>query len=221
MYHNRYPFKWCHDIQTVTIGDYQKSSMSFNILNQYPSLPTGCEVVSLTSVLNHYGEGISMNTMAEKYMPMQKYNYFSVSPHDYFLGTPYSFESGMGCFSGCIVKTANNYFKDKNIDDYVAVDITGCTTDELYNYLNNSVPVITWVTSGFVTPTNDGTWKVGNETITWCNHEHCLVTTGYDKNAGTVTVADDSGGYSYTVSMSQYEKVFKGMGSMAVVVLKK
>lgn len=207
--------------KTVTIGDYQKSSMSFNILNQFPSLPTGCEVVSLTSVLNHYGENISMNTMAEKYMPMQKYNYYSVSPHDYFLGTPYSFESGMGCFSGCIVKTANNYFKDKNIDDYVAVDITGCTTDELYNYLNNSVPVITWVTSGFVTPTNDGTWKVGNETITWCNHEHCLVTTGYDKNANTVTVADDSGGYSYTVSMSQYERVFKGMGSMAVVLLKK
>ena len=90
-----------------------------------------------------------------------------------------------------------------------------------YNFLNNQVPVITWVTSGFVTPTNDGTWKVKNETITWCNHEHCLVTTGYDKDAGTVTVADDSGGYSYTVSMSQYEKVFKGMGSMAVVVLKK
>ena len=207
--------------KTVTIGDYKKSSMSFKILNQFPSLPTGCEVVSLTSVLNHYGEDISMNTMAEKYMPTKKYNYFSVSPHDYFLGTPYSFDSGMGCFSGCIVKTANNYFKDKKIDDYVAVDITGCTTDELYNFLNNQVPVITWVTSGFVTPTNDATWKVKNETITWCNHEHCLVTTGYDKDAGTVTVADDSGGYSYTVSMSQYEKVFKGMGSMAVVVLKK
>ena len=207
--------------KTITVGDYNKSSMSFKILNQFPSLPTGCEVVSLTSVLNYYGEDVSMHTMAEKYMPMKKSNYFSVSPHDYFLGTPYSFQTGMGCFSGCIVKTANNYFKDKNIDDYVAVDITGCSTDELYNYLNNKVPIITWVTSGFVTPTNDGTWKVGKETITWCNHEHCLVTTGYDKNAGTVTVADDSGGYSYSVSMSQYEKVFKGMDSMAVVVLKK
>ena len=81
-------------------------------------------------------------------------------------------------------------YTDKNIDNYVAVDITGCSTDELYNYLNNKVPIITWVTSGFVTPTNDGTWKVGKETITWCNHEHCLVTTGYDKNAGTVTYVD-------------------------------
>ncbi len=205
----------------VTIGDYNNNTFSFKILNQFPSLPTGCEVVSLTSVLNHYGMDVSMTTMAEKYMPKKEYDYYSVSPHDYFLGTPYSFKTGMGCFSGCIVKTAENYFKDKKIDDYVAIDITGCSVDELYNYLQNDVPVITWVTSSFITPTVDGSWVVDGETITWCNHEHCLVTTGYDKSAQTVTVADDSGGYSYTVSMSQYEKVFKGMGSMAVVVLKK
>ena len=207
--------------KTVTIGDYSNGKINLSSLNQFPYLPTGCEVVSLTSVLRYYGEDVSMNTMAEKYMPMKKYDYFSVSPHDYFLGTPYSFETGMGCFSGCIVKTANNYFADKNIDDYIALDITGCTTDELYNFLSNGVPVITWVTSSFVTPTVDGRWTVNGETITWCNHEHCLVTTGFDKSSGNVTVADNSGGYSYTVSMSQYEKVFKGMGSMAVVVLKK
>lgn len=207
--------------KTVTIGDYSNGKINLSSLNQFPSLPTGCEAVALTSVLNYYGEDVSMHTMVEKYMPMKKYDYFSVSPHDYFLGTPYSFESGMGCFSGCIVKTANNYFKDKNIDDYYAMDITGCSTDELYNYLSNGVPVITWVTSSFVTPTVDGRWTVNGETITWCNHEHCLVTTGYDKASGNVTVADNSGGYSYSVSMSQYEKVFKGMGSMAVVVLKK
>lgn len=208
------------DSKTVTIGDYEKGSVSLNSLNQFPTLPTGCEVVSLTSVLNFYGEDVSMTTMADEYMPKSEYNYFGVSPHDYFLGTPYTWD-GFGCFSGCIVKTANNYFEDKNIDDYIALDISGCSLDELYNYLSNGTPVITWVTSGFVTPTVDGSWTVGDETIKWCNHEHCLVTTGYDKNEGTVTVADNSGGYSYSLSMSQYEEVFKGMGSMAVVILKK
>ncbi|MBE6824381.1 MAG: hypothetical protein E7513_03435 [Ruminococcaceae bacterium] len=205
----------------ITVDEYKKNSFDFKILNQFPTLPTGCEVVSLTSVLNHYGMDVSMTTMAEKYMPKKEYDYYSVSPHDYFLGTPYSFKTGMGCFSGCIVKTAENYFKDKKIDDYIALDISGCSTDELYNYLQNDIPVITWVTSSFVTPTVDGSWVVDGKTINWCNHEHCLVTTGYDKVAQTVTVADDSGGYSYTVEMAQYEKVFKGMGSMAVVVLKK
>lgn len=206
--------------KTITVDDYKKNSINFTTLNQYPYLPTGCEVVSLTSVLRHYGCDIDAVTMADKYMPKVSYDYYSVSPHDYFLGDPHS-RDGFGCFSGCLLKTAENYFKDKSIYDFVAVDISGCTTDELYSYLLNDIPVITWVTSGFVTPTNDGSWVVGNETITWCNHEHCLVTTGYDKNAGTVTVADNSGGYNYSVSKEQFEKVFKGMGSMAVAVLKK
>lgn len=206
--------------KTITVGNYKNKNLNFSSLNQFPTLPTGCEVVSLTSVLNHYGMDVSMTTMADKYMPKKEYDYYSVSPHDYFYGTPYTWD-GFGCFSGCIVKTAHNYFEDKNIDDYVAVDITGCTANELYDYIENGVPVITWVTSNFVTPTVDGSWSVNGETITWCNHEHCLVTKGYDKNAGVVYVADNSGGYSYSVSKSQFEKVFEGMGSMAVVVLKK
>lgn len=206
--------------KSVTVGDYKKRQIDFDILNQHPTLPTGCEVVSLTSVLNHYGFDVSMTTMADEYMPRREYDYYGVSPHDYFLGTPYTWK-GFGCYSGCIVKTAHNYFEDKDIDDYVALDISGCSVEELQNYLQNDVPVITWVTSGFITPTNDGSWYVGDELITWCNHEHCLVTTGYDKSSGTYTVGDDTGGYSYTVSKSQFEKVFKGMGSMAVVVLKK
>lgn len=206
--------------KTVTVGDYTNRQIDFDILNQFPTLPTGCEVVSLTSVLNHYGFDVSMTTMADEYMPRSESAYYNINPHEYYIGTPYTWD-GFGCFSGCIVKTAQNYFEDKNIDNYVAVDISGCSIDELQNYLQNDIPVITWVTSGFVTPTNNGSWYVDNELITWCNNEHCLVTTGYDINADTVTVADDSGGYSYTVSTSQFKEVFEGMGSMAVVVLEK
>lgn len=204
----------------VTIGDYNKNKFRFNILNQYPTLPTGCEVVSLTSVLNHYGMKVSMTDMADDYMPTYTGAYYNVSPSDYYLGNPYT-QDGFGCFPKCIVKTAHNYFDDKNIDDYIAVDISGCSPDELYNYLNNNIPVITWVTSGFANPEVDGSWTVDGETIVWSNFEHCLVTTGYDKQNGTVTVCDDAGGYTYTVSRAQFEKVFKGVGSMAVVILKK
>ncbi len=208
------------DSKLVTIDDYESADIDFDILNQYPTLPTGCEVVSLTSVLKHLGFDVSMTTMADEYMPRSDEAYYYVNPHEYFIGTPYSYD-GFGCYSGCIVKTAENYFSENCVNDYVAVDISGCSIDELYNYLLNSVPVITWVTSGFITPTEGGSWYVDNELITWCNSEHCLVTTGFDKANGTVTVADDGGGYSYSVSKSKFETVFEGMGSMAVVILKK
>ena len=208
------------DSKLITIDDYEKASIDFDILNQFPTLPTGCEVVSLTSVLNFLSFDVSMTTMADEYMPRSTDAYYNINPHEYFIGTPYTWD-GFGCYSGCIVKTAENYFNDNSIGDYVAVDISGCSTNELYNYLINGVPVITWVTSSFVTPTNGGSWYVDNELINWCNSEHCLVTTGFDKANDTVTVADDSGGYSYSVSQSRFETVFEGMGSMAVVILKK
>ena len=205
----------------ITVSDYKNAKINFDVLNQFPSLPTGCEVVSLTSVLNHYGFDVDMMTMAEKYMPKMEHNYFSVSPHDYFYGLPYSYEQGMGCYPGCIVKTAENYFEDKNIDDYVALDISGKGTDEIFNYIKSGVPVITWVTSGFTYPNIEGSWNVSGETFIWYEREHCLVTSGYNQSNNTVIVSDDAGGYTYTVGMDKFKEVFETMGSMAVVVMKK
>ena len=47
------------------------------------------------------------------------------------------------------------------------------------------------------------------------------MTVGYNENDNTVTVADNAGGYTYTVSLSKYKEVFENMDSMAVVILKK
>ncbi len=207
--------------KTITVGNYTSNYISdFRILNQYPELPTGCEVVSLTSVLNHYGMDVDMVTMADNYMPKSDSPYYYIDPDEYFIGSPHTHD-GFGCYPNCIVKTAQNYFDANNIDDYVAVNITGCTAEELFDYIENDVPVITWVTSGFIPPTIDGTWYVCNKLITWYESEHCLVTTGYDKDAGTVTVADDGGGYSYAVSLSTFKTVFEGTDSKAVAILKK
>ena len=211
-----------YDEKTITVSDYKSAQINnFRILNQYPSMPTGCEVVSLTSVLNHYGFDVDMHTMVEDYMPKKEHNYFAYSPDEYFYGLPYSYEQGMGCYPGCIVKTAENYFKDKNVTDYVAVNISGGSVKDVFNYIKSDVPVITWVTSGFTYPDVEGRWTVNGKTYTWYEREHCLVTTGYNENDNTVTVADDAGGYSYTVSLSKFKEVFENMGSMAVVILKK
>ena len=208
--------------KSVTVGEFTGNFISdFKILNQFPTLPTGCEVVSLTSVLNYYGMDVSMTTMADEYMPRSSEPYYNVDPDEYFVGsTPYTWD-GFGCYPGCIVKTANNYFSANNIEDYKVVNITGCSVDDVFNYIENGVPVITWGTSNFATPRWDAYWFVGGKKINWCNYEHCLVTVGYDKNSGVVTLGDDSGGYNREVSLEQYKVVFEGMGNMAVVVLPK
>ena len=41
----------------------------FDIIEQYPELPTGCEITALTMVLNYYGYQVNKVTMALDYMP--------------------------------------------------------------------------------------------------------------------------------------------------------
>lgn len=60
-----------------------------------------------------------------------------------------------------------------------------------------------------------------NETIAWLYPEHCLTLIGFDQSNGTVTVSDDGTGTSYSISMSTFVSVFKGMGSQAVILKKK
>ena len=207
--------------KTITVTDHISASIDgFNILNQFPALPTGCEVVSLTSVLNFYGIDVSMTTMADEYMPRSTDSYWNIDPDEYFIGTPYTWD-GFGCYPGTIVKTAKNYFEKNNLDNYEVVNISGCSTEDIFNYIANGVPVITWGTSNFATPQWDAYWDVNGKKVNWCNYEHCLVTVGFDKTAGTVTLADDSGGYLWDVSLNQFKTVFDGMDNMAVVVLKK
>lgn len=41
----------------------------FVIIEQYPELPTGCEITAMTMVLNYYGYNVDKVTMALDYMP--------------------------------------------------------------------------------------------------------------------------------------------------------
>ena len=41
----------------------------FEIIEQYPELPTGCEITAMTMVLNYYGYNVDKVTMALDYMP--------------------------------------------------------------------------------------------------------------------------------------------------------
>ncbi|MFR7670840.1 MAG: C39 family peptidase [Collinsella sp.] len=39
--------------------------------SQYPELPTGCESVALTNLLNYYGFGLGKTIIADYYLPKE------------------------------------------------------------------------------------------------------------------------------------------------------
>ena len=59
-------------------------------MSQYPELPTGCEITSLTEVLNYLGYGIDKETLARNYLDMRD----TVTQGcfvEYFWGSPWKF----------------------------------------------------------------------------------------------------------------------------------
>ena len=67
---------------TQSSGKSYKLS-GFKWVNQYPELPTGCEITALTSVLNYYGYNVKKETMADDYLKKGSGSFYEM-----FLGNP-------------------------------------------------------------------------------------------------------------------------------------
>lgn len=183
-------------------------------LLQLPSLPTGCEITSLTGVLNYWGYGIDKETMADNYL--EKGEIGQVTGYEAFIGEP-STNEGYGCFAPVIVKAANKYLSEQN-SFYRAYNLTGTAFEDLYKEINQNHPVIVWATINMAEPKYYSQWKLSDGTYSWIGREHCLVITGYNKNKNSVYVMDPLKGnvkYDAVLLKTRYEQMF-----MQAVVIK-
>ncbi len=189
---------------------------------QLPELPVGCEITALTIALKYYGFDVTKEDMAKKYLPkggnwnQKDGRVFKDSFHDYFIGDP--FASGYGCFSDGIETAANEFFTDEN-SDFKAVNISGASPDELYEYLKQDVPVICWATDGMIPPEYHESWY-DNETgekLDWYFNEHCFVLAGVDTEKNIVTLNDPMKGIIF-YDKDRFELRYKQLYSQAVIL---
>lgn len=186
-----------------------------NIL-QNPELPTGCEVTSLAIVLNYYDIGIAKTVLADTYLP--KCNIGEGTAYDYFIGSPRG-SNAYGCYAPVIVKTTENYFEDYNIDNYKVADLSGTEFNELFNYVDDDIPVIVWTTIGLEESYESTSWKIDNKSFTWRANEHCVVLYGYDIDENIVYISDPLEGnieYNLDTFETRYNELYK----QAVIIRK-
>ncbi len=75
---------------------------------QYPELPTGCESVALTNLLNYYGFGLGKTIIADYYLPKGSNGNFVTA----FDGNPRRSSGGlMGCVAPAITIAGNNFLR--------------------------------------------------------------------------------------------------------------
>lgn len=62
---------------------------------QLPELPNGCEITSLTTVLNYYGFDVDKEEMAVRYLPYEEFTFdgniaIAPDPEDAYAGDPFA-----------------------------------------------------------------------------------------------------------------------------------
>lgn len=185
-----------------------------NCVYQNPELPTGCEVTSLTTVLNHFGYTIGKMDMANNYLI--KDNYGATDFSTAFIGNPQT-ERGYGCYSPVIVNTAQRFLDDHG-NLHSVEDLSGYELRELFKVISNDYPIVVWCTMSLVEPKEVYVWTLaGNIDVYWMRNEHCVVLTGYDLAEGTVTVSDPQKGI-IKYNLDRFEKRFTQLGKQAVAI---
>ncbi|MBE6806239.1 MAG: hypothetical protein E7526_07020 [Ruminococcaceae bacterium] len=189
-------------------------------LNQYPILPTGCEITAAVTVLNYFGDKVTLNEFADNWIVKSRDFYYVDSvmygpdPNEYFLGDPY-IKNSFGCYAPTIASAIN-----KNSDLCFANKINVDDLEQLCSFIDNGQPVIVWVTMDMREAENGKSWILpSGETFIWVAGEHCMVLIGYDKenywfcNPGTGAVEK----YEKELCQSRYE----ALGSQAIVINKR
>ena len=201
-----------HTTRAAENYEYPNSfSLDIPFVNQYPELPTGCEITALTTVLNYLGYNVDKLTMADYYLDKGKMG--EVSPYKAFVGNPRD-EDSCGAFAPVLVNSATKYLKSQR--SYMNVyNITGAQYNELLDYVDDGHPVLVWETMYMKEPYESCTWNIDGENIMWLSREHAMVLIGYTQS--TYIMADPLRG------ICEYDKElvetrYKSMGKQAIVI---
>ena len=206
----------------VNKSDSGTQLTDFDIIEQYPELPTGCEITAMTMVLNYYGYQVNKVTMALDYMPKVQAEFYRsedgrlMGPdlENFFVGDPTE-ETGYICGTGAIVTAANRYLADVG-SDLTAAAIKNAQPEKLYDLIDQGAPVVIWCTINMEDRSEtDGWYREDGTYMEWSTNDHGAVLIGYDED--TVTVADPI--YNrITVSRDQFEKIFAERGGQCVIL---
>ena len=182
--------------------------------SQYPELPTGCESVALTNLLNYYGFGLGKTIIADYYLPKGSNGNFVTA----FDGNPRRSSGGlMGCVAPAITIAGNNFLRAAGSGKQ-AKDVSFSSISSIKNRLTCGQPVEMWNTEW-------GSWPGGRYAARWYNGHsyglwggnHAVVLKGYDDEQGIVYLSDSING-----NVMRNAQVFFGtwqqMDSQAVVI---
>ena len=191
-------------MQAVSFTGLSGTSANVPELFQYPSMPAGCEIYSLTAVLQAMGHDADSDSIVANQLP------FDVEGDDYasaFWGDPYWSGEGM---PPAIMTAGNAFLEEAGASERFA-NITGADFDELASKASSGTPVLVWTTLDF----EDPCFEEPLEANSFYDLEHCVVLLGVEGQQACIM--DPTQGY-VTVNYSWFKYLYEQCGSMALAI---
>lgn len=203
----------------VSVTSYHISNVPY--LNQISlGYPTGCEVVSATMLLKYKGYDVSVKNVIENMKCGSRKHqnsdgiWYGANPFEEFVGNPSKGLSNgnYGVFAKPIVNAISNFAGNK------VKNISGCSENQLFNYVSKGNPVIVWCVKNAGNLKEGVTWQYedGSGSFKELVGEHCALLIGYDENY--VYLNDPSAGENVKQSKAKFISNWKQLFSQAIII---
>lgn len=164
--------------RTEYISEEASFSLEVENILQNPSLPNGCEAVSLAIAPCYAGYETDAEVLYECFMPKAQLG--RGDPWTAYVGDARG--AGLGCYAPCVVKTGNAFLSSIGASAEVC-DVSGRELKYYKELLREGTPVIMW---GTVDMCGDDEicyrLEGGGESQVWHTRSHCLVLVGYTED---------------------------------------
>lgn len=184
-------------------------------ISQFPELPSGDEITSLSMVLKYLGYNVDKCELSDLYLDKGPVGYTDFNKAN--VGNPKDAYNSYGCLPPVIINSATKFIST-NGGNFKAYDYSKKNLDELYYEVSQNNPIIVWACEDFdITPSISRIWIVDGETLYLKSNMACMVLIGYDYENKTVTLANPAGNV-FEIDMELFELRYQEMGAYAVVI---
>ena len=200
------------EIDWMTMKQEQKLNVPLE--NQMPDLPNGCEVTSLSMLMNYYGIKVSKNELAETIQHVDSFTdggKYRGNPHQGFVGHMTIANAGWCVYNEPLYNVARKY--TSHIEN-----ITGSDFLILLKLVSNGHPVMIITTTTFNRVNDMQTWDTNTGKVNVTPSSHACVITGYSKPKKVVYVNNPYGYKNQPVNWKNLQASYNQQGRQALYI---
>ncbi|WP_270749086.1 C39 family peptidase [Lactobacillus amylovorus] len=200
------------EINWMTMKQEQKLNVPLE--NQMPDLPNGCEVTSLSMLMNYYGIKVSKNELAETIQHVDSFTdggKYRGNPHQGFVGHMTIANAGWCVYNEPLYNVARKY--TSHIEN-----ITGSDFLSLLKLVSTGHPVMIITTTTFNKVNNMQTWDTNTGKVNVTPSSHACVITGYSKPKKVVYVNNPYGYKNQPVNWKNLQASYNQQGRQALYI---